>query len=130
MVVKTVTQSDILYMREIVKSIMITNSKAMVEQALKSADYRVKAAGCVVARRCGKEYLDDLFEGLTDESDLVRQVSRESLHIINYMLTNKKVDFGPASGEHSNVSACASQTMWKVHFKISENVAGNKKSDK
>ncbi len=114
-------------MRGIVQSILVTNSTAMVAQALKSEDYRVKAAGCVLARRCGKEYLEDLFDGLVDDNDLVRQVSRESLHILNYMMTKKKVDFGPLAGEQSSVSACASQTLWKSHFRINENAVNNKK---
>ena len=114
-------------MRGIVQSILVTDSKAMVEQALKSDDFRVKAAGCVLARRCGKEYLEELFEGLADDNDLVRQVSRESLHILNYMMTKKKVDFGPLPGEQSSVSACSSQTLWKSHFRINENAANNKK---
>ena len=118
---------DIQYMRGIVQSILITNSTAMVAQALKSEDYRVKAAGCVLARRCGQEYLEDLFDGLVDDNDLVRQVSRESLHILNYMMTKKKVDFGPLPGEQSSVSACASQTLWKSHFRINENAVNNKK---
>ena len=118
---------DIQYMRGIVQSILVTNSTAMVAQALKSEDYRVKAAGCVLARRCGKEYLEDLFDGLVDDNDLVRQVSRESLHILNYMMTKKKVDFGPLPGEQSSVSACASQTLWKSHFRINENAVNNKK---
>ncbi len=117
---------DIQYMRGIVQSILVTNSTAMVAQALKSEDYRVKAAGCVLARRCGQEYLEDLFDGLVDDNDLVRQVSRESLHILNYMMTKKKVDFGPLPGEQSSVSACASQTLWKSHFRINENAANNK----
>jgi len=121
------SDQDVQYMRGIVQSILVTDSKAMVEQALKSEDYRVKAAGCVVARRCGKEYLEELFEGLADDSDLVRQVSRESLHILNFMMTKKKVDFGPLPGEQSSVSACASQTLWKSHFRINENAANNKK---
>jgi len=99
----------------------------MVEQALKSEDFRVKAAGCVLARRCGKEYLEELFDGLVDDNDLVRQVSRESLHILNYMMTKKKIDFGPSPGEQSSVSACASQTLWKSHFRINENAVNNKK---
>lgn len=114
-------------MRGIVQSILVTDSKAMVEQALKSGDYRVKAAGCVLARRCGKEYIEELFEGLADDSDLVRQVSRESLHILNYMMTKKKVDFGPLPGEQNNANACASQTLWKSHFRINENAVNNKK---
>ena len=114
-------------MRGIVQSILVTDSKAMVEQALKSEDFRVKAAGCVLARRCGKEYLEELLDGLVDDNDLVRQVSRESLHILNYMMTKKKVDFGPLPGEQSSVSACASQTLWKSHFRINENAANNKK---
>ena len=118
---------DIQYMRGIVQSILVTNSTAMVAQALKSEDYRVKAAGCVLARRCGEEYLEDLFDGLVDDNDLVRQVSRESLHILNYMMTKKKVDFGPLPGEQSSVSACASQTLWKSHFRINENAVNNKK---
>ena len=118
---------DIQYMRGIVQSILVTNSTAMVAQALKSEDYRVKAAGCVLARRCGKEYLEDLFDGLVDDNDLVRQVSRESLYILNYMMTKKKVDFGPLPGEQSSVSACASQTLWKSHFRINENAVNNKK---
>ena len=117
---------DIQYMRGIVQSILVTNSTAMVAQALKSEDYRVKAAGCVLARRCGKEYLEDLFDGLDDDNDLVRQVSRESLYILNYMITKKKVDFGPLL-EQSSVSACASQTLWKSHFRINENAVNNKK---
>jgi len=118
---------DIQYMRSIVQSILVTNSTAMVAQALKSDDYRVKAAGCVLARRCGKEYLEDLFDGLVDDNDLVRQVSRESLYILNYMMTKKKVDFGPLPGEQSNASACASQSLWKAHFRINENAVNNKK---
>ena len=118
---------DIQYMRGIVQSILVTNSTAMVAQALKSEDYRVKAAGCVLARRCGQEYLEDLFDGLVDDNDLVRQVSRESLHILNYMMTKKKIDFGPLPGEQSSVSACASQTLWKSHFRINENAVNNKK---
>ena len=118
---------DIQYMRGIVQSILVTNSTAMVAQALKSEDYRVKAAGCVLARRCGKEYIEDLFDGLVDDNDLVRQVSRESLHILNYMMTKKKIDFGPLPGEQSSVSACASQTLWKSHFRINENAVNNKK---
>ena len=118
---------DIQYMRGIVQSILVTNSTAMVAQALKSGDYRVKAAGCVLARRCEKEFLEDLFDGLVDDNDLVRQVSRESLHILNYMMTKKKIDFGPLPGEQSSVSACASQTLWKSHFRINENAVNNKK---
>ena len=114
-------------MRGIVQSILVTDSKAMVEQALKSEDFRVKAAGCVLARRCNKEFLEELFDGLVDDNDLVRQVSRESLHILNYMMTKKKIDFGPLPGEQSSVSACASQTLWKSHFRINENAANNKK---
>ena len=124
---KALSAQDVQYMRGIVQSILVTDSKAMVEQALKSEDFRVKAAGCVLARRCGKEYLEELFEGLADDSDLVRQVSRESLHILNYMMTKKKIDFGPLPGEQSSVSACASQTLWKSHFRINENAANNKK---
>ena len=45
---------DIQYMRGIVQSILVTNSTAMVAQALKSEDYRVKAAGCVLARNISK----------------------------------------------------------------------------
>ena len=71
-VVKALSAQDVQYMRGIVQSILVTDSKAMVEQALKSEDFRVKAAGCVLARRCGKEYLEELFEGLADDSDLVR----------------------------------------------------------
>jgi len=85
-----VNAQDVQYMRGIVQSILITDSKAMVEQALKSEDFRVKAAGCVLARRCGKEYLEELFDGLVDDNDLVRQVCRESLHILNYMMTKKE----------------------------------------
>lgn len=42
------------------------------------------------ARRLGKEYVEDLFDGLVDDNELVRQVSRESLMIINHFYTKKK----------------------------------------
>ena len=37
------SDQDVQYMRGIVQSILVTDSKAMVEQALKSEDFRVKA---------------------------------------------------------------------------------------
>ena len=121
MVVKPVTAEDIYYMRGIVNSMLVNNTTAIVDQALKSSDFRIKAAGCVLARRLGKEYVEDLLEGLADDNDLVRQVSRESLIIINHINTKKKIDFGPLPGEQNNVNTCASQSLWKAHFRTLEN---------
>lgn len=100
---------------------LVNNTTAIVDQALKSSDFRIKAAGCVIARRLGKEYVEDLLEGLADDNDLVRQVSRESLIIINHINTKKKIDFGPWPGEHNKVNTCASQSLWKAHFRTLEN---------
>lgn len=120
-VITRVTDADIYYMRSIINSMLVNNTAAIVEQALKSSDFRIKAAGCVLARRLGKEYVEDLFDGLVDDNELVRQVSRESLMIINHFHTKKKIDFGPWPGEQNNVNACASQSLWKAHFRTVEN---------
>ena len=127
MVVKALTVEDIYYMRGIVSSVLVTNSPALIEQALKSSDYRVKAAGCVLAKWHGKEYFEDLFNGLTDDSDLVRQASRESLIYLNHTMTRQRVDFGPFPGELSNEGPCASQSMWKAQFRVAENKINQKK---
>lgn len=47
-VITRVTDADIYYMRSIINSMLVNNTAAIVEQALKSSDFRIKAAGCVL----------------------------------------------------------------------------------
>jgi len=115
-----------------VASISKSDSKPMVELAMKSADFRVKSAGCILARRFGDEYLEDLIESVPDDSELVRQASRESLIVLAVLTnSNKKlgsVDFGPIPGDKTRAGACASQTMWKAWFAQNKDKLNKQKS--
>lgn len=93
------------------------NSKPLLELSLRSEDPRVRAAGCIVARRHGLEYIEDLIDSVGHDHELVRQAGRESLFIISSSIVKSRpVDFGPVIGETSNLATCASQNMWKAWF--------------
>lgn len=98
-------------------SLINADSKPMLELSLRSGDPRVRAAGCVVARRHGLEYLEDLIDSVGNDSELVRQAGRESLLMLSASLSRARpVDFGPMPGEKSNLATCSSQNMWKAWF--------------
>lgn len=111
-------------MRIHVASLVKSDSKPMVELALRALDPRVRAAGCVMARKYGTEYLNELIDAVADQNELVRQASRETLVLTAMKAnTNKRggmVDFGPAVGDKTNVGACSSQTLWKAWFSLNE----------
>lgn len=106
-------------------SLIKADSKPMVELAIKSLDPRVKAAGCVLARAYGTEYLEELIDAVADQSELVRQASRETLILTAMKVAVSRqgagmIDFGPITGDKTNVGACSSQTMWKAWFQLNE----------
>lgn len=112
-------------MRVHVASLIKADSKPMVELAIKSLDPRVKAAGCVLARAYGTEYLEELIDAVADQSELVRQASRETLILTAMKVAVSRqgagmIDFGPITGDKTNVGACSSQTMWKAWFQLNE----------
>lgn len=116
-------------MRVQVASLLNADSKPLLELALTSTDPRVRAAGCIVARKHGLEYLEDLVISVGNDSELVRQAGRESLLALSTSFKGvKPVDFGPAAGEKSNLATCASQNMWKAWF--AENQAKQAKAEK
>lgn len=109
-------------MRVHVASLVKADSKPMVELAMKTLDPRVKAAGCILARKYGTEYLEELIDAVADQNELVRQASRETLMLISRQVavSRQGVDFGPTIGDKTNVGACSSQTMWKAWFQLNE----------
>lgn len=109
-------------MRIHVASLVKSDSKPMVELAMRSLDPRVKAAGCILARKYDTEYLEELIEAVADQNELVRQASRETLILtsMKVAVSRQGVDFGPTVGDKTNVGACSSQTMWKAWFQINE----------
>lgn len=122
---KNITKTDIGYMRIHVASLIKSDSKPMVELAMKALDPRVKAAGLVVARKYNTEYLEELIDAIANENELVRQASRETLALVAMRVVGSKqgvgiIDFGPAMGDKTRVGACSSQTMWKAWFQLNE----------
>jgi hypothetical protein len=112
-----ITKTDVAYMRTQVASLINSDSKSILELALSSTDHRVRAAGCIVARKYGLEYLEDLISSVGNDHELVRQAGRESLLVLSTSFKGAKpVDFGPMFGEKSNLATCASQNMWKAWF--------------
>jgi len=112
-------------MRIHVASLVKADSKPMVELAMKTLDPRVRAAGCILARKYGTEYLEELIDAVADQNELVRQASRETLILVARQVSVSKqgvgmIDFGPIVGDKTNVGACSSQTMWKAWFQLNE----------